>query len=253
MAEQMIEHALQQRVESREVKFFTRNDIDHIKARLGAPVERLSVATNSQRSQRSQRRRQGAGGVVQEGGVMQQGEQGAKEFSRKLLAQFRVGRAADGEQILLRQVSRGGEQRWCPVVALEDLPVLIQQHRENATGFSGINKTYSHVSRDSPGRGCRLAVQPHPHLLPTPRVLTSYPSLPYSCTPSSWPTMCPPSWLLDQMGRLTPCLAWRDSPSRLSPSSLRAAPCALTSALPSLPSSLLCIHWWWSEPSSSAR
>ena len=115
MADLMIEYALQQREESRELKFFTSNDRDHIKARLGVPVQRLSVATNSQRSRR---RRQGAGGVVQEGGVMQQGEHGAKEFSRKLLSQFRVGRAADGEQILLRRVSRGAEQRWCPVVAL---------------------------------------------------------------------------------------------------------------------------------------
>ena len=66
--------------------------------------------------------------------------------SKKQLKMFQVEKGGDGQDILCRQVTRNGKQRLCAVVALEALPGVIQEHHERATGFSGTEKLFKHVS-----------------------------------------------------------------------------------------------------------
>ena len=69
----------------------------------------------------------------------------AREFSSKVLDQFQVETPLDGDTIVLRAQGAGPERRWQWMVPLQDLPELIQEPREHATGFSGIHATQAHV------------------------------------------------------------------------------------------------------------
>ena len=133
MNEPFLKYALERRANSAKAVFFSESDISAI---IGLKQGGQQAAPASQRSQRQQRR--GAGGGEAEGP--------AKEFSKKQLKMFQVEKGGDGQDILCRQVTRNGKQRLCAVVALEALPGVIQEHHERATGFSGTEKLFKHVS-----------------------------------------------------------------------------------------------------------
>lgn len=139
MNEPFLKYGLERRKSSAKTVFFTKADIsDIIRLKQGKPHAAASqVVAASQRSQRQQRRG-GAGGASSEGP--------AKDFSKKILKRFQVEQDRGGQDVLCRYVKRSGKDRLCAVVALEDLPGVIQAHHERATGFSGLEKLYSHVS-----------------------------------------------------------------------------------------------------------
>lgn len=113
----LLNYAKDHRLNSRELKCFSAADLDKIQTLLG-PAGRRPTTTSSQRSLRSGRRQQDAGGVTQQGDK-------ARDFSPKVLKAFRLDETEDGQPIVLRQVVSSGKSWWRPVVALEDLPTLI--------------------------------------------------------------------------------------------------------------------------------
>ena len=136
-----MKYALERRASSAKAVFFSVADIsDIIRLKQGGQ----QAAPASQRSERQQRR--GAGGGQAEGAV--------KEFSKKQLKMFQVEKGGDGQDILCRQVMRNGKAQLCAVVALEALPGVIQEHHERATGFSGVEKLFKHVSEAGPWCHC---------------------------------------------------------------------------------------------------
>ena len=138
MNEAFLKYARERRESSAKAVFFNKADIsDIIRLKQGKPHAAASqVAAASQRSQRQQRR----------GGAGEEAEGPAKVFSKRVLKMFQVEKDRDGQDVLCRSVKRSGKDRLCAVVALEELPGVIQAHHERATGFSGLEKLYTHVS-----------------------------------------------------------------------------------------------------------
>lgn len=150
MNNQLVPFALLHRENNREPNYFTSADLSGIIARLGGTPRVPLVTTTRMRSGR----RRGSGGVMQQGGVQQLG--GApKQYSNRVMQQFKVDTDINGNPIVLRQAKRPtdvGGARYFPVVALEDLEAVIDKHQELALGYGGIRAVFNHV-RWRPGVG----------------------------------------------------------------------------------------------------
>ena len=250
MNSQLVSFALWHRENKREPKYFTSQDLSGIRERLGG-TPNGPVATASR--MRSGRRR-GAGGVTQQGGVQQLGGT-SKRYSDKLMNQFKVDTDVKGNPIVLRQTVRmedvSGAAGTCylPVVALEDLPALIAKHQAGALGYGGIKAVFNHVrgrvgGEMAVGKGglcsaAGLAARSSRPLLPptlpppTRSPLSLMPHPLHSCA-----TMPARACQQAPTGRHASCTAWRALRRRASSPTSRNAPCAQTSARPSLRSSL---------------
>lgn len=70
----------------------------------------------------------------------------------QVTAQFKLDTDRSGNTILTRQFERQDEmgKRHLPVVPIEDLPTLFEQHLAQATSFGGPRKLFSHVRRLRP-------------------------------------------------------------------------------------------------------
>jgi hypothetical protein len=74
----------------------------------------------------------------------------------QVLKKFRLEPNLDGEDVLLRSVTRDNALRWVKVVALEELPTLLEEHHRKALAFKCSRKLYDHVSRASVGAGIEV-------------------------------------------------------------------------------------------------
>ena len=128
MNQPVILYALERRQNGAKNVFLTKSDVEGI----------IRIKQGDQQAPSGRRRRGAGGGAAVQGG--------AKNYSKKVLQFFQVLKGAGGQDILCRCVKRSGEWRWCPVVPLEELPRVIKEHHERATGFSGVEKLYTHVS-----------------------------------------------------------------------------------------------------------
>ena len=137
MTSQLVAFALKQRSERHERNFFIRKDAMKI----------ISIKLSEQ----SGRRPRLAGSVRLRGvgGVSERARSGnldlpAMEFNSRFLQQFKVDWDVNGQAVLLRSVRRASIiegngrqslQRWCPVVAVEDLETVFNEHKI-AQGFT---------------------------------------------------------------------------------------------------------------------
>ena len=128
MNQPVILYALERRQNGAKNVFLTKSDVEGI----------IRIKQGDEQAPSGRRRRGAGGGAAVQGG--------AKNYSKKVLQFFQVLKGAGGQDILCRCVKRSGEWRWCPVVPLEELPRVIKEHHERATGFSGVEKLYTHVS-----------------------------------------------------------------------------------------------------------
>ncbi|EFN55813.1 hypothetical protein CHLNCDRAFT_145317 [Chlorella variabilis] len=126
MNQPVILYALERRQNGAKNVFLTKSDVEGI----------IRIKQGDEQAPSGRRRRGAGGGAAVQGG--------AKNYSKKVLQFFQVLKGAGGQDILCRCVKRSGEWRWCPVVPLEELPRVIKEHHERATGFSGVEKLYTH-------------------------------------------------------------------------------------------------------------
>ncbi|EFN50603.1 hypothetical protein CHLNCDRAFT_134603, partial [Chlorella variabilis] len=126
MNQPVILYALERRQNGAKNVFLTKSDVEGI----------IRIKQGDQQAPSGRRRRGAGGGAAVQGGT--------KNYSKKVLQFFQVLKGAGGQDILCRCVKRSGEWRWCPVVPLEELPRVIKEHHERATGFSGVEKLYTH-------------------------------------------------------------------------------------------------------------
>ncbi|EFN59324.1 hypothetical protein CHLNCDRAFT_137716 [Chlorella variabilis] len=124
MNQPVILYALERRQNGAKNVFLTKSDVEGI----------IRIKQGDQQAPSGRRRRGAGGGAAVQGG--------AKNYSKKVLQFFQVLKGAGGQDILCRCVKRSGEWRWCPVVPLEELPRVIKEHHERATGFSGIKRPF---------------------------------------------------------------------------------------------------------------
>ena len=135
MDQPVINYGLKHRETSAKNVFFTTEDT----------LKLIQIKQAVQQAPYTQRRR----GVGGEGGAAaaRGGTQStANDYSSKVLKSFVVLKGADGQDLLCRQVMRSGKKCCCPVVPLEELDRLFKEHHERATGFSSVEKLYTHVS-----------------------------------------------------------------------------------------------------------
>ncbi|EFN57762.1 expressed protein [Chlorella variabilis] len=116
MNQPVILYALERRQNGAKNVFLTKSDVEGI----------IRIKQGDQQAPSGRRRRGVGGGAAVQGG--------AKNYSKKVLQFFQVLKGAGGQDILCRCVKRSGEWRWCPVVPLEELPRVIKEHHERATG-----------------------------------------------------------------------------------------------------------------------
>ncbi|EFN50599.1 expressed protein, partial [Chlorella variabilis] len=132
MNQPVILYALERRQNGAKNVFLTKSDVEGI----------IRIKQGDQQAPSGRRRRGAGGGAAVQGGT--------KNYSKKVLQFFQVLKGAGGQDILCRCVKRSGEWRWCPVVPLEELPRVIKEHHERATGFSGVEKLYTHLAYNAP-------------------------------------------------------------------------------------------------------
>jgi hypothetical protein len=208
MASQLVNYALEHRKTSHIHTFFTLSDIKNITSiklgharptgllRGGGGGGRQQVQPGSRRPVLPGSRRQ-----------MQRVGGPPKDISTKVVDQFKVDYDISGEPILLRSVSRQDGNRWCRVIAVEDLAALFDEHNGNSQGFTNYKNLYNHVR----GWGGRASCAVPPIL--NPPTWSVPPGQPPP--PPSWRTMPRPTWHPFLMVGHASSTAWRASTERV--------------------------------------
>eukprot|EP00887_Chlorella_sp_A99_P005844 scaffold1.g5844.t1 len=143
MTDSLLAHGLKSRQESRETPYLTRADYKSvlmIKQDGALPIARRPATISLARTWRG-----GAGAGLRRQQAAQRAGVPARQFSDKLLKQFKVVYSPAGDPILTRWAARMpevGGPRHLVVIALEDLLELLEKEK-TASGYPGVKKMFN--------------------------------------------------------------------------------------------------------------